>query len=102
MKSYNISRFEETGDSLFIAINSTNNPVYLEHFFTEEEKLDIEETITRLVAELEIKDSEYVAPSVPVSRLKEVENFMVDEEKVALAKTEILAEKAEAEKVVVV
>ena len=102
MKSYNISRFEETGDSLFIAINSTNNPVYLEHFFTEEEKLDIEGTITRLVAELEIKDSEYVAPSVPVSRLKEVENFMVDEEKVALAKTEILAEKAEAEKVVVV
>jgi len=93
MKSYNISRFEETGDSLFIAINSTNNPVYLEHFFTEEEKLDIEGTITRLVAELEIKDSEYVAPSVPVSRLKEVENFMVDEEKVALVKSEILASK---------
>ncbi len=51
MKTYKITRFEENGEQLFICLNSTNNPVYLEHFFTSEEKLDRAGTIERLVAQ---------------------------------------------------
>jgi len=96
-KSYIITRYEEQGDSLFICLNSTNNPVYLEHFFDESEKLDIPATIERLVAELEIKDSEYVAPLPRIDRLEEAKAIEIKPEKVALQKTAIIAEKVRVE-----
>jgi len=101
MKTYSISRYEQNGEQLFICLNSTNNPVYLEHFFTEDEKLDIEGTITRLVAELEIKDAKYVAPLPTIDKLEEAKDLEIQETDITTAKNLILAEKArlEAEKI---
>ena len=93
MKTYTITRYEQTGDSLFICLNSTNNPVYLEHFFTEEEKLDIQGTITKLVAELELKDTEYMAPLPVISKLEEVKNLEIKKEDITNAKNFIVLEK---------
>lgn len=93
MNTYTISRFEEQGNSLFICINSNNNSVYLEHYFTEEEKLDTKGTITKLVAELELMDEAYVAPLPRISRLEEVKNLEIKPEEIAEAKTNIMAER---------
>lgn len=92
---YSISRFEEQGDSLFICINSDDNPVYLEHFFTEEEKADIKGTIERLVAELELMDEAYIAPPLMVSRLEEARLIKVEPANIQLKKDAIIFEKAE-------
>lgn len=100
MKTYTISRYEEQGDSLFICLNSDNNPVYLEHFFTTEEKLDLEGTIAKLVAELELMDEAYVAPLPRIDKLEEAKALKIEPTKIAEAKTAIVAEKirVEAEK----
>jgi len=34
-QDYKISRYEQKSDQLFICINSTVAPVYVEHFFSE-------------------------------------------------------------------
>ena len=94
-KNWEISRFEEQGDSLFICLVSKNNPVYIEHFWSAEEKLDITGTIETLVAELELMDEAYVAPLPRISRLEEAKAITISKEKVAEAKAEIVAEKAE-------
>ena len=93
--SYNISRFEEQGDSLFICINSENNPVYLEHFFTAEEKLDLKGTIERLVAELELIDEAYVAPLPRINKIEEAKAIEIEPANVQEKKEAIIAEKAE-------
>lgn len=95
--NYAISRFEEQGDSLFICINSLDKPVYLEHFFTEDEKKDQKGTIEKLVAELEIMNDEYVAPKPMISKLEEVKAIALDGFKITSAKVDFLA-KREAEK----
>lgn len=95
-KSYSISRFEECGDSLFICLNSTNNPVYLEHFFTSEEKLDQAGTIERLVAELELLDESYVAPLPRINKMEELKKLEIKSENIILNKNAIAAEKEEA------
>jgi len=95
-QTYTISRYEEQGDSLFICINSTNNPVYHEHFFTTEEKLDIPRTIERLVAELELKDEAYVAPLPRVSKVEEAKALTIDKTNIATKKAKIVADKLEA------
>jgi len=69
MDTYITTRYEQTGDQLFIRLESTNNPVYLEHFFTSDEQQDIEGTIVDLVAQLQILDDNYVAPIPTVSIL---------------------------------
>jgi len=97
MEKYNISRFEEQGESLFICLNSTNNPVYLEHFFTPDEKLDIKGTIEKLVAELELMDEAYVAPLPRINKIEEAKAITIDKAKVATKKAEIVAEKARIE-----
>lgn len=94
---YAISRFEEHGDSLFICINSLDKPVYLEHFFTEDEKKDQKGTIEKLVAELEVRNDEYVAPKPMISKLEEAKAIALDGLKIASAKVDFLA-KREAEK----
>lgn len=91
--TYKITRFEQTGDQLFICITSKNNPVYIEHFFTEEEKLDEKGTIERLIAELELKDEEYVEPAPVVSRIDECCDMKFSEKNIATKKLEIIAEK---------
>lgn len=93
--NYTITRFEQTGDQLFICITSKNNPVYIEHFFTEEEKLDEKGTIERLIAELELKDEEYVEPAPVVSRIDECCDMKFSEKSIAKNKLEIIAEKEE-------
>lgn len=95
-KSYTISRFESNGDSLFICLNSTNNPVYLEHFFTTEEQLDQAGTIERLVAELELMDEAYVAPLPTISLMSEVEKIVIKPANILIEKTAIVAEIEEA------
>lgn len=92
--TYTISRFEECGESLFICLNSTNNPVYLEHFFTESEKLDKAGTIEKLVAELEIIDSGYVAPLPIIDKLGEVADLEIKPANISNYKKAIEAEKA--------
>lgn len=92
-KTYTISRFEETGDSLFICINSNHNPVYIEHFFTEDEKLDVKGTITKLVAELEIMDEAYVAPLPRINKLDEVKDIKILSKDIQSAKSFLVAEK---------
>jgi len=91
--NYTISRFEEQGDSLFICINHNEKPVYKEHYFSEEEKLDQKGTIEKLVAELQVMANEYVAPLPRVSKLEEAKAIKLDSKKIAIAKADYLAER---------
>lgn len=84
---YKISRMEEQGESLFICINSNNTK--LEHFFTEEEKLDKIGTIEGLVAELEIKEEDFIAPAPRISKLEEARAFVLDPKKIEAKKNKI-------------
>ena len=94
-KNWEISRFEEQGDSLFICLVSKNNPVYIEHFWSAEEKLDITGTIETLVAELELMDEAYVAPLPRISRLIEAKALEIKTENILAKKEAIIFEKAE-------
>jgi len=91
--NYTISRFEEQGDSLFICLNHTEKPVYKEHFFTEEEKLDQKGTIEKLVAELQVMADEYVAPLPRINKIEEAKAIALDAKKVATAKLAFLAKR---------
>jgi len=90
---HTISRFEEQGDSLFICINHTEKPVYKEHFFSAEEKLDQKGTIEKLVAELEVMADEYVAPLPRVNKIEEAKAIVLDSKKIATCKSEYLAKR---------
>ncbi len=90
---HTITRFEETGEQLFICINHTEKPVYKEHFFTEEEKLDQKGTIERLVAELQVMADEYVEPLPRVDKLAEARAIVLDSKKIATCKAEYIAER---------
>lgn len=93
---HTISRYEEKLDQLFICINHTEKPVYLEHFFTEDERKDDSSrkaTIERLVAELQIKADEYVEPEPFVSHVEDARKIKLSDANIATAKTEILAER---------
>lgn len=97
---YKITRYEEKSDALFICISSLNNPVYLEHFFTPEERLDNtsrKETIERLVAELELRDEAYVEPEKFVSKVEEAEALEISPVDIATKKAAIILEKEEKE-----
>jgi len=93
--TYNISRFEQTGEQLFICLNGDHT--YLEHFFTDEEKLDQEGTIARLAAELELKDEAYVSPEPTINKIEDAKKLDIKPTAIASAKTVIIAERAEAE-----
>ncbi len=75
---YKITRFEKIGDQMFIRIDDVNKPVYVEHFFTEEEKQDINGTIERLIAELEVMAEEYNEEPTTKSKLNEIKNLVID------------------------
>jgi len=91
--TFSVSRFEEQGESLFICLNHTEKPVYLEHFFTLEEKLDLAGTIEKLAAELEVMADEYVAPLPRISKVEEAKAITLDSKKIASAKIEFLAKR---------
>jgi hypothetical protein len=63
-QNYTVSRYEQSGMQLFIRLESTNNPVYLEHYFTADEQLDIPTVMIDLVAQLQIIDDNYLAPTI--------------------------------------
>ena len=91
-----ITRYEEKTDSLFICINSDTKPVYLEHYFTEEERateLTRKATIERLMGELKVKEDEYVEPEQAISKLEEARAFQLDSKKIADAKAEFITER---------
>lgn len=95
-ESYTISRFEQEGNTLFICINHKEKPVYLEHFFSDEEKVDeatIKDTIENLIAQLGIMADDYAAPPPRVDRKEELSNFTVSKGKIATLKAKIIAEK---------
>ena len=92
-QNFYISRYEQTGEQLFVCLNSTNNPVYLEHFLNEDEKQDIEGTIEGLVAQLQILDDNYVAPVPTVSLLDQVKDFKIDTANIASKKSALMAER---------
>lgn len=88
-----ITRYEEKSDALFICINHTEKPVYIEHFFTEEERLDDasrKATIEKLVAELEIKADEYIEPEKFINKTSAIKNIKLDRDKIKKIKAEIL------------
>ena len=99
VQSFQVSRYEQTGDQLFICLVSTNNPVYLEHFFTAEEQQDIPGTIEGLVAKLQILDENYVAPTPVVSLMDTIGDITskVNMSKVATKKIALIAERTQLE-----
>jgi len=102
METYNINRYEEKSDQLFICISHTEKPVYIEHFFDESERKDEASRIAaieKLAAELEIKADEYVEPEAWVSKVEEAKAFVLDSKKIAAAKSAILAEKLKVEEI---
>jgi len=77
-KGYKITRYEVKSDALFICINSTRAPVYIEKFLTTDERKDsitIKKAIEQLVAELQVKELDYVAPEPYVSKPKRAERL---------------------------
>jgi len=91
-----ITRYEEKSNSLFICINSDTKPVYLEHFFTEEERATEstrKATIEKLMGELKVKEDEYVEPEQAVSKVEEARAFQLDSKKIADAKAEFITER---------
>ena len=91
-----ITRYEEKTNELFICINSDTKPVYLEHFFTEEERateLTRKATIEKLMGELKVKEDEYVEPEQAISKLEEARAFQLDSKKITDAKTAFIAKR---------
>lgn len=88
-QSYSIARYEQTDTGinkrLFIAIYSTVTPKYIEHFFTTTEMVDsgsIKSAIVRLIAQLSINDSLYVAPPMVVDKIRRARRFNIDQDSI--------------------
>lgn len=91
MAKYCISLFEERGTQLLVNIIHPDKPLSIEHYFSEAEKLDQKGTLEKLVAILEVMSDEYIEPVRPVSKIDEVTGITLDDEKIAIAKAEYLA-----------
>lgn len=88
---FKITRFEENDGKVFICLNSEDTPTYVEHFFTEEEKLDHTGTIERLTAKLQILNDAYVAPTPAVSLMDSIKDISLNQENILAIKEELLA-----------
>ena len=91
-----ITRYEEKTDSLFICINSDTKPVYLEHFFTEEERATESTrkvTIEKLMGELKVKEDEYVEPEQALLKVEEARAFQLDSKKITDAKAAFMSKR---------
>jgi len=83
---YEITRFEEQDNQVFMQIVSKNNPVYVEHHFSEEEAGDIKGTTTNLIAELMLLDEQYTPPAPRISRLDEVSTLKISDKEITTQK----------------
>lgn len=95
MTSYTITRFEEKSDALFICIQHNEKPVYIEHFFDEDERSTPETratTIERLIAELSLMADEYKYPEPFISKVQEANALPITDEGI-LAWTEEIIDK---------
>lgn len=98
MEKYNITRYEEKSDALFICINHTEKPVYLEHFFTEEERAtetSRKETIEKLVGQLYVMADEYIEPEKFVNKLDIAQNIKLDNTKILKAKSDFILNRSQ-------
>ena len=94
---YDISRYEESYSSLFIRIESTVHPVYIEHFYTDDERKDEDsrtKTLERLAAELDVISDAYVKPEEIFTKVNEAKALKVTRENIDNEKVKILAAKA--------
>ncbi len=101
-QKYQITRYEQTSTQLFVCVNHTKKPVYIEHFFTDAERKDtaaITAAIEGLVAELYIKADQYQEPEKFVAKPDKARRFenKIDSSRVAARKAQILL-KRKAEK----
>jgi hypothetical protein len=90
---WKVTRYEQTGGQLFICIQHTKKPVYIEHFFTtDEQKTEVTKlaTIERLVAELRLKAKDYVAEQKPVDKRADLSKIKLSKDKVQAQETLIL------------
>jgi hypothetical protein len=89
---YVISRYERTGDKLFMRIDATNKPVYIEHWFTAEEQASnetLQDAITKLVAILSVSWDNYVAPAPVVDCRAELSGINISLQAVEIMKAEL-------------
>ena len=92
-KKYKVSRYEETPVSLFICLNSTTTPCYIEHQFTANEMataLTRRATIENLIAELQLNDDAYKSPLTVTYKVQEAENIKPDTANVRRERLKIL------------
>ena len=92
-QTFKITRYEVKSDALFVCINSTTKPVYVEHFLTEKERKDsvsIKKTVERLIAELQIKEDKYIEPEKFISKLADAAKIKPDTSEIAKIKANIL------------
>ena len=69
----------------------------IEYWFLQEESIDVDSrtaTIERLLAELEIKDEQYIFPPPTTSKLAEVKTYTIRPEKVQEYKNKIQIEES--------
>lgn len=93
MINYKVTRYDEIGDQLFICINAIDTPVYVEHYFNEEERLDIAGTIEKLLAELEIRQDEYLPPPIVTDKKKDLKTITPKEKKIQEHKIKLINDK---------
>ena len=89
---YEIVRYEEKSDSLFIRLESTVHPVYIEHFFSDDERKDDDsrtKTIERFAAELDLISDAYVKPEDVVYKVYEANSLRVNQENIEAEKASI-------------
>lgn len=97
-KSYTITRYEQTGTNLFICINSTRTPNYMESVFTTtdmDDSVSIKKAIINLVAQLSINDSLYVPPPPPLATIVKLDRamkYIIDPSAIRIAKRKIRRE----------
>ncbi len=89
---YTITRFERTGDQLFVHIDATAKPVYIEHWFTADEQLNVKGTLEKLIADLSIMADNYQPPPVVTDAKSELSAVVVDMTAVQACKTAQLIE----------
>ena len=88
---YSILRYEEVGDRLFISISGPNT--FIDHYFHQDELKDIKGAIEVLVAELEVKEQEFLPTATnSVNKIKDLDKLVIDSNKVAIIKENLLKE----------
>ncbi|MEI7524584.1 MAG: hypothetical protein WCJ95_09660 [Mariniphaga sp.] len=95
-QDYKITRFEQSntplGKSIFIAIRSTNTPLYIERFFTKNEMADsttIKSAISKLIAQLSVNDSLYSPPPAVLDKMARARKYIISQDTIKAIKRKI-------------